>query len=82
MNEKLERYTEGVWYDPEADNFCRITETDSPLSVRQDGEYLNIHYQDVLTVSISVKHDEILLYTEGVDEPVVKRDLSDPSGHT
>jgi hypothetical protein len=166
MTELPERYTTGVWYDDEHDEFCRITETadsvglyrpdgnpDSPyftfeesglsmeetldelagfiqvygedvvgnsvdmmnelvrldngvgrltpceqlrlrylrqyevadpqsgLQVEDEGEYLNIKYQGVLTVSISVEHDEILLYTEGVDEPVVKRALSDPYIH-
>lgn len=39
------------------------------------GEYTNIHTEGNLRVSISEEHDEVLIYEDGIDEPVGRYSL-------
>lgn len=42
------------------------------IEVDTDGEYLNLKHDGEIRVSVSEEWDEILVYEDGIDEPVGK----------
>jgi hypothetical protein len=53
-----------------------VSEAQSEISVERRGEYVNVFYDGRLMASLSEKHDELLVYKSGTDEPISNYTLS------
>jgi hypothetical protein len=73
MTELPERYTTGVWYDPQGGEFCRITETDESVGLygpdgNPDSPYFTF---DESGLSMEETLDELAGFTQVHGEGVV-----------